>query len=198
MSPDVTRSLVRRGLCAALVPLLAILAACTGVPTGVTPVTPFDVKRYEGTWYSIHRLDHSFERGLTNVSARYRLQPDGSVEVVNRGFDAKACEWKHVTGRAKFRGPTDVASLKVSFFGPFYGGYHVFALDRDYGWTMISGPNHGYLWILAREPRLAPEVRDTLVAKARAAGFPVDELQTVYQGAPACADGRAAPAPPAG
>ncbi len=140
------------------------LAGCTGIPAGVTPVTPFDAKRYEGTWYSVHRLDHSFERGLTNVSARYRLQPDGSVQVVNRGFDHEACEWKQVIGRAKFRGDTDVASLKVSFFGPFYGGYHVFALDPEYRWAMISGPTHGYLWILAREPQLAPGVRERLVA----------------------------------
>lgn len=176
---------------------LLALAGCTGVPAGVTPVSGFDAQRYMGTWYSVHRLDHSFERGLTNVSARYRLQPDGSVEVVNRGFDREACEWKQVVGRAKFRGPTDVASLKVSFFGPFYGGYHVFALDRErYGYAMISGPNHGYLWILAREPRLAPEVRDALVAQARAAGFPVEELQTVDQSAPACAGGRAAPPAP--
>lgn len=176
---------------------LLALAGCTGVPAGVTPVSGFDVQRYMGTWYSVHRLDHSFERGLTNVSARYRLQPDGSVEVVNRGFDREACEWKQVVGRAKFRGPTDVASLKVSFFGPFYGGYHVFALDRErYGYAMISGPNHGYLWILAREPRLAPEERDALVAQARAAGFPVEELQTVDQSAPTCAGGRAAPSAP--
>lgn len=177
---------------------LALLAGCTGVPAGVTPVTGFDARRYVGTWYSIHRLDHRFERGLTNVSARYRLLPDGSVEVVNRGFDREACEWKQVVGKAKFRGEPDVASLKVSFFGPFYGGYHVFALDRErYSHAMISGPNHGYLWILAREPQLAPEVRDALVAQARAAGFRVEELQTVDQSTPVCADGTTAPAAPA-
>jgi apolipoprotein D and lipocalin family protein len=173
-----------------------LLGGCTRVPEGVTPVSGFDAERYMGQWYSIHRLDHSFERGLTNVSAGYALLPDGSVEVVNSGFDRQDCEWKRVVGKAKFVGSTDVARLKVSFFGPFYGGYNVFALDPDYRWAMISGPNHGYLWILAREPRLAPEVRDRLVAQARAAGFAVDGLQTVEQGPLACADGRTAPAAP--
>jgi apolipoprotein D and lipocalin family protein len=172
----------------------AALAACTGVPAGVEPVTGFDAQRYAGTWYSIHRLDHSFERNLTNVSARYTVRPDGSVEVVNRGFDRTKCAWQEVVGTAKFRGSPDVASLGVTFQWPFAGGYHVFALDPEYRWVMISGPTHGYLWILARAPQLAPEVRDRLVAKAREAGFPVEELQTVDQSPPVCADGRAAPA----
>ena len=170
------------------------LAACTGVPAGVEPVQGFDVQRYAGTWYSIHRLDHSFERNLTNVTARYTVRPDGTVEVVNRGFDRTECAWQEVVGTAKFRGSPEVASLAVTFQWPFAGGYHVFALDPDYRWVMISGPSHGYLWILSREPQLAPEVRDRLVAKAREAGFPVDELQTVDHGTPTCADGRAAPA----
>jgi apolipoprotein D and lipocalin family protein len=174
------------------------LAGCTSLPEGVTPVTGFDAKRYMGEWYSIHRLDHSFERGLTNVSARYALQPDGSVQVINRGFDREACEWKQVIGKAKFVETPDVARLKVSFFGPFYGGYNVFALDPEYRWAMIAGPNHGYLWILAREPRLAPEIRDRLVAQARAAGFDVSGLQTVDQGAPVCASGEPAPASASG
>lgn len=178
----------------ALLAAAAVLGGCTGVPAGVEPVRSFDVQRYAGTWYSIHRLDHSFERNLTNVTARYSVRPDGSVEVVNRGFDRTKCAWQEVVGTAKFRGSPDVASLAVTFQWPFAGGYHVFALDPDYRWVMISGPSHGYLWILSREPQLEPGVRDRLVAKAREAGFPTDELQTVEQGAPVCADGRAAPA----
>lgn len=194
--------MIRRGAAFARAAALAALAAlalgaCTGVPSGVTPVGEFELARYTGTWYSIHRLDHSFERGLTNVSARYAPNADGSVQVVNRGFDREACEWKQVVGTAKLRGPKDVASLKVSFFGPFYGGYHVFALDRAaYSYAMVSGPNHDYLWILAREPSLPPAVRDELRAKAQAAGFDTAALQTVDHGAPTCSGGRPAPAPP--
>jgi apolipoprotein D and lipocalin family protein len=174
------------------------LAACTGVPDGVAPVTGFDAQRYVGTWYSIARLDHPFERGLTNVSARYALRPDGTVEVVNVGFRRDRCEWERIEGSARFVGAPDVGSLGVTFQWPFTGGYHVFALDRDgYRWAMVSGPNRDYLWILAREPTLAPEIRERLVAQARAAAFPVDELQAVDQSPPVCADGRPGPPPPA-
>ncbi len=69
-------------------PLLAaslLLASCTGIPDGLTPVQPFELNRYLGEWHEIARLDHSFERGLTQVTANYSLNPDGSVKVLNRG-----------------------------------------------------------------------------------------------------------------
>ena len=168
----------------------ALLTGCTGVPGGVQPVEGFDAGRYEGTWYEIMRLDHRFERGLTNVEAHYSLRDDGTVDVVNRGFDPEACSWKQVEGRARFRGDPDTASLRVTFFWPFYGGYHVFALDQDdYRWAVVSGPTRSYLWILAREPGLPEATREALVEKARELDFPVDELILVDHGPPVCESG---------
>ena len=173
-----------------VVTLLVILGGCTGRPDGVEPVTSFDIGRYQGVWYEVMRLDHSFERGLTNVTATYTLRDGESVGVLNRGFDRANCRWKEADGSAVFQGPPDTASLSVTFFWPFAGGYHVFALDRqDYGWAMISGPSHDYLWILARQPDLSPEIRQRLVDKARDLGFPVDELILVDHGSAACAAG---------
>ncbi|MCZ8132449.1 MAG: lipocalin family protein [Steroidobacteraceae bacterium] len=179
---------------------LASLSGCTGVPDGVQPVRDFDAARYAGTWYSIARLDHSFERDLTHVSATYSARPDGRVGVVNRGLDPRDCRWRSIEGTARFLGARDVGSLGVSFFGPFTGGYHVIALDPDgYRWAMVSGPTRDYLWILARTPTLDAAIRERLVAQAAQAGFPVGELTGVEQGLPArCADGREAPPVPAG
>lgn len=160
-------------LCLALLPLLN---ACTSPPEGVKVVSPFDVKRYAGQWFEIARLDHSFERGLTDVSATYRLQTDGSVAVINRGFNTEKGEWKEAVGKALFTGDSNTASLKVSFFGPFYGGYHVIALDPDYRWAMVIGPDTDYLWILARDKQLPPGVRDKLVAQAAQVGVNTREL----------------------
>ena len=84
--------------------------------------------------------------------------------------------WKEAQGRAYFLQGPDIASLKVSFFGPFYGGYHIFALDPDYRWALVAGYSHDYLWILARERELPPAVLEDLLAKARAAGFATEAL----------------------
>jgi apolipoprotein D and lipocalin family protein len=158
--------------------LATTLTGCsTAPPAGLSSVTPFEVNRYLGKWYEIARLDHSFERGLTDVSATYALKSDGSLEVINRGFNTKKNEWKSATGRALFTGSPQQGSLKVSFFGPFYGGYHVLALDQaGYQWALVSGPDREYLWILARTKVLAPAIRDQLVAEAKKMGFATDKL----------------------
>jgi apolipoprotein D and lipocalin family protein len=158
-----------------LVPIL-LTGGCTGVPEGIAPVRGFDAERYLGTWHEIARLDHSFERGLEQVTATYSRREDGGLAVLNRGYDSAKGVWKSAEGRAYFQSTPDIASLEVSFFGPFYGGYHVFALDPEYRWAMISGPNRDYLWILARQPQLPAEILEDLIAKARAAGFDTDAL----------------------
>ena len=167
--------------------LAALVAGCTGKPEGVEAVRPFDIQRYKGEWFEIMRLDHSFERGLTNVTANYTLRDDGSVGVLNKGFDRKNCRWKEADGRAVFQGERDTASLSVTFLWPFAGGYHVFALDQhDYGWALVSGPSRSYLWILARRPNLDVDLRNRLIGMARERGFPVDQLIPVEHGKPVC------------
>lgn len=155
-----------------------ILGACsTAPPEGVRPVASFDLNRYLGQWYEIARLDHSFERGMRDVNATYQLNDDGSVKVINRGFDTQRQAWKEAIGRAVFIGDPGTASLKVSFFGPFYGGYHVIALDQQhYRWSLVAGPDRDYLWILARDKTLPAEVREQLVSQAKALGFATEKL----------------------
>ena len=136
------------------------LAGCSvSAPRGVEVVTPFEIDRYLGTWYEIARLDHSFERGLDNVKAEYSLRPDGNVEVVNSGYDQNTGKRKEAVGVAKFIGEENVGSLKVSFFGPFYGGYHVVELDEDYQWALVIGQSRKYLWILARDKQIPDQLR---------------------------------------
>lgn len=117
---------------------LLSLSCSVSPPAGVKPVDHFTVDRYLGTWYEIARLDHTFERGLSHVTARYALQPDGSLQVINTGYSAAKQRWRHSIGKARFLGSPQTASLKVSFFGPFYGGYHVIALDEDYRYALVA------------------------------------------------------------
>lgn len=154
-----------------------LLGGCTGLPEGVRPVSDFDLQRYLGKWYEIARLDHSFERGLEHVTAEYSLRDDGGVRVINRGFSAADNEWKQAEGKAYFVRGESEAYLKVSFFGPFYGSYIVFELDRDhYRYAFVSGPDKSYLWLLARTPQVPDELIDRFVAKAKAFGFDTDSL----------------------
>lgn len=173
------RRLFCRGLLAAAFALL--LAGCLGAPEGIEPVRGFEADRYMGRWYEIARLDHRFERGLEQVTATYALNADGTVAVLNKGYDPAKGEWNEAAGKAKFVGPPDVGALKVSFFGPFYGAYNVIDLDPDYRHALVVGPNRSYLWVLARSPSLPQEDLQRLVAKARSLGFDTSTLVYVRQ-----------------
>ncbi len=165
--------------------LLPILASCTGLPKGVTPVTEFELDRYLGTWYEIARLDHRFERGLQQVSAEYSLNDDGSVKVLNGGFSTKKNERTKAVGKARFVKDPSTGHLKVSFFGPFYASYVIFELDKEnYEYAFVSGNNKKYLWLLARSATPDAAVIEQFKSRAAELGFPVDELIMVEHGVP--------------
>jgi apolipoprotein D and lipocalin family protein len=160
--------------------LICLLTGCVGIPENVKPVDNFKLEKYLGKWYEIARLDHSFEKGLSRVTAEYSLRPDGGVKVINRGYSAKDNKWKEALGKAYFVKGPDQGFLKVSFFGPFYGSYVIFALDHEnYQYALVSGPDKSYLWLLARNPKMNEDIKNDLIAKAKAAGFDTGKLLSV-------------------
>lgn len=169
----------------AVVTLLLVLGTLTTmgktIPKGAEAVTPFSAEKYLGTWYEIARFDFYFERGLTKTTANYSMNEDGSIKVVNRGYDAAKELWKEAQGRAKFVGPPDVAMLKVSFFGPFYEGYNVVALDDAYRYALVIGKNLDYMWLLSREKTMPQDVIDNYVSIAQKIGFDTSRLIWVEQ-----------------
>jgi Bacterial lipocalin len=154
------------------------LVACKSPtpPKGVKPVSDFNASRYLGKWYEIARLENRFEKGMEQVTATYGLRSDGGITVLNRGYDPIKNRWKESEGKAYFTGAPTTAALKVSFFGPFYGGYNVIKLDKDYQHALVSGPNRDYLWILSRSTTLPETVKQDFLATARELGFPVEQL----------------------
>lgn len=154
-----------------------LIMGCSGIPDAISPVENFDVNKYLGTWYEIARLDHSFERGLQSITAEYSLRDDGGIKVVNRGFHLQKKKWKEAVGKAYFISDQKIGRLKVSFFGPFYGGYNIIDLDqRQYSYALVCGPNLSYLWILSREPHLEESRKLHLINKARDLGFDIEKL----------------------
>ncbi|MBS3803023.1 MAG: lipocalin family protein [Oleiphilaceae bacterium] len=157
--------------------LTFLLAGCVSPPEGVEPVQGFEPERYLGTWYEIARLDHSFEEGLSDVTAEYSMRDDGGLKVINRGYSKEEQEWSEAEGKAYFVEDQTTGHLKVSFFGPFYGAYVIFELDKDdYDYAFVSGPDRSYLWLLARSPEVSDALRDTFVSRVEALGFDTSEL----------------------
>jgi len=159
-----------------------IISGCLGTPKNVSPVKDFELDRYLGKWYEIARLDHSFERGLENITAEYSMRADGGVNVKNRGFSSVDNEWNEANGKAYFVNSPKEGYLKVSFFGPFYGSYVVFELDKeDYQYAFVSGPDLSYLWLLSRTPVASKGVINDFIEKSKALEFDTSKLIMVDQ-----------------
>lgn len=164
-----------------LLVLTLSLTACASIPPGVEPVSGFELERYLGQWYEIARLDHRFERGLDNVTAHYSLNDDGSVRVENRGFSAEENQWRNAVGKARLAGEEDVGKLEVSFFGPFYGPYVIFELDKkDYQHAFVTSGGNA-LWLLARTPTISEALKAEFLERVAAAGYATNELIFVDQ-----------------
>ncbi len=152
------------------------ILGCVGIKSGMQPVQDFELPRYLGKWYEIARLDHSFERGLSKVTAEYSLRDDGGINVLNTGYSASEQSWESAEGKAYFARDTDEGYLKVSFFGPFYGSYVIFELQENYEYAFVASYNSSYLWLLARTPTVEQAVLDEFIRQAKQHGFNTDEL----------------------
>lgn len=156
--------------------MMLSLFSCATIPNGATAVQPFNKEKYLGKWYEIARLDFAFERGLSNTTAEYSLNKNGTIKVDNKGYNAEKEKWKQAIGKAKFVGDENIAKLKVSFFGPFYSGYNVIAIDDEYQYALVAGESLKYLWILSREMSIPQEIKDKYLKIAKDIGYNTDEL----------------------
>src|SRR5574344_1091299 len=156
--------------------MTALFASCVSIPKGVTAVSSFEKSKYLGKWYEIARFDFRIEKGLNNTTAEYSLNSNGTIKVVNRGYDYEKKIWKESIGKAKFVGNDSIAMLKVSFFGPFYAGYNVIAIDPEYKYALVSGSSFDYLWILSREKSIPADIKSLYLKKAEKLGYKVSNL----------------------
>jgi apolipoprotein D and lipocalin family protein len=157
--------------------IAVLLYSCGAtIPKKATAVTNFDKAKYLGKWYEIARLDFKFEKGLNNVTAEYSLNDNGTIKVDNKGYNVKKDKWEESIGKAKFVTKDDVGMLKVSFFGPFYAGYNVIAIDKDYKYALVAGESLKYLWILSRETTIPESIKADYLIKAQEIGYNISDL----------------------
>ncbi len=156
--------------------VIGLFSSCVTVPKGVKPVNSFKVEKYLGKWYEIARLDMRFEKNLNNVTAEYSIRKDGNIKVNNQGYDVVKGKWKQSIGKAKFLDDKNQGSLKVSFFGPFYAGYNVVAVDENYQYALVAGSSEKYLWILSRTTTIPDNVKEDYLKIAQSMGYNTDNL----------------------
>jgi apolipoprotein D and lipocalin family protein len=148
----------------------------TTIPKNAKAVTNFDKSKYLGKWYEIARLDFKYEKGLNNVTAEYSLNDNGTIKVDNKGYNVKKEKWEESIGKAKFVKSDNIGMLKVSFFGPFYAGYNVIAVDENYKYAIVAGESLKYMWILSRETTIPESIKADYLIKAQEIGYNILDL----------------------
>ncbi|WP_431928191.1 lipocalin family protein [Micromonospora wenchangensis] len=187
---------VRRQVVTAVAVAAAVLAtavpaqaAPTAVDTGpLTPVADVDVERYAGDWYQVAAIPAIFEiQCYKNVTARYDVQPDGTIGVRN------ACRTivgttSAVTGRARSENPPADSALTVSFLKLggrwiYLGGpnYVVIGLDPDYRWAVVGDPDRSSGFVLSREPALTGAQTAAAKAVLTDNGYDLCDFRTTRQ-----------------
>jgi apolipoprotein D and lipocalin family protein len=146
-------------------------------PAPLQTVQQVDLQRYLGVWHEQARYNSWFQGpDCVNVTAEYGLTEDGKISVLNTCRDAAGAVTDQADGSAYVDDTATNAKLRVSFFWPFFGDYWIVALAEDYSWVIVSEPGREYLWLLTREAKIDPALRDQLLAKAAELGFDTTKL----------------------
>ena len=152
----------------------------------VETVGHVDLERYMGTWYEIARIPNRFQRKcIGNVSAKYTLNPDGTVQVVNSCLEEGGVT-DTAEGVGKVEDKETNARLKVSFFSIFgihlfWGNYWILYLDDGYQNAVVGEPSREYGWILSRKKELSAEELQPMQEALRENGYDVQDFVPTSQ-----------------
>jgi apolipoprotein D and lipocalin family protein len=161
----------RRGVAAALLCSLGLLACSTTGNAPLPTVEAVDLQRYAGDWYEIARLPNVFQSACaSDTVARYRVEGGGGVSVRNRCRRADG-SIDSIEGSASVVPGSGGARMKVTFFWPFRGDYWILAIDPSYQAVLVGEPRRKFAWVLSRTPVMDQQRLDSLLDRAQALGF---------------------------
>ena len=154
----------------------------------LTTISVLEVPRYLGVWYEIAKFPNRFQRKCVgNTRAEYRLNDDGTVQVINR-CKLESGEITKATGTARQVGIASSPRFEVrfapawlSFIPAVWGNYWVIDLDEGYQLVAVSEPSRKYLWVLSRTPKVDQKSYEELLGRLVAKGFNVNQLEATKQ-----------------
>ena len=162
--------------------LLAALTGCASAPAPMPTVDHVDLPRFMGDWYVIANIPTAIEKGAHNAVESYRLDDDGSIATTftfnDGGFDGPRKEY-HPRGFIRDRQTN--ATWGMQFVWPVKAEYLVVYLDEDYTRTVIGRSKRDYVWIMAREPRMAEADYRGIIGRLEQLGYDVSRIQKVPQ-----------------
>ncbi|MFR9503795.1 MAG: lipocalin family protein [Rikenellaceae bacterium] len=153
---------------------ISLFCSCAAQGINNSTVEEFNLSRFLGEWYEIARFDSRFERNLVSVTANYTLNADGTIKVINRGYNTRKERWGESEGKAHTT--DDAGRLRVSFFPMVYSDYNILMVGEDYQWALVGSSSSDYLWILSRSPEMQSSTLDHIITVAESRGYDTSKL----------------------
>lgn len=100
-------------------------------------------------------MPNSFERGQTNIKAKYYEPEPGIYKVKNSSLTGSG-DAKDITGDL-FLNENEPGKLSVEFFKPFRGDYWILKVGDDYEYSVVTNPQKTLLWILVKDLKFFDE-----------------------------------------
>jgi apolipoprotein D and lipocalin family protein len=164
-----------------LIPLTALLAACSSAPA-IPTAEQVDIDRFMGDWYVIANIPTRPEKGAHNAVESYRRDPDGSIATTftfrEGSFDGPE---QVMRPRGFVRDDASNAVWGMQFVWPIKAEYLIAHVDSDYTETIIARSRRDYVWIMARTPEIPEADFARLERKVADLGYDMSKLERVPQ-----------------
>ncbi len=144
-----------------------------------TALPALDLNKLTGTWYQIAKLPVKSEKNcLSDGTVLYALSDKRDTFQMGTFCTIKGGDQNDITNSGKMDKARD-GKLRIRRLVFLSRPYWVLATDTQLNWALVGTPNHKNLWMLARQPTLAPALYRQLEGTASAQGFPVGKLVLV-------------------
>jgi apolipoprotein D and lipocalin family protein len=159
-------------LLAICLPLIALACSkATPSHTALTHAPSIDLNRMTGEWHVVARISTLIDREAHEMVVTFDVRPDAKMAIDWRFKDKNSGKQKSWALSAQAGQGSETTFWKVSLFWPITFDFRVVEYSGDYSWIVIASPDRRYLWILARDKSINPNLLDGLMNRLELAEF---------------------------
>lgn len=145
-------------------------------------VASVDLNAFMGDWYVLANIPTPIEEGAVNAIETYAMRDDGDIDITFKfNQDSPEGELQVYHPKGFIEDTKTNAEWRVQFIWPIKLAYLIIGLSEEHGYTVIAGPNHDYVWVMARSPNLADPVWEEIDALLVRQGYDLKRVERVPQ-----------------
>lgn len=145
------------------------------------PVTNVDLKKYAGTWYSLYSIPTVFDKGSRETTTKYTLNKSGYYDVVTTYKKPSGEELHSITSKIFPNENWPTAKMRCQFIWPIKVDYWIVELAEDYSYVVVGHPDHKFLFIMCRSPKMSKKTYEDILGRCRDKGYDVNKLTAQFE-----------------